>query len=103
MRIGIDVGGTKIEGIALEHADVLVRRRIAAPRGDYDATIIAVRDLVAAIQKETGLTGTIGIGIPGAISAINQQFVFHEFRDRHRKIASSVRKPKDGIDQTLVG
>jgi fructokinase len=69
MRIGIDLGGTKIEGIALEHAGVLVRRRIAAPRGDYHATILAVRDLVAAIQKEIGRTGTIGIGIPGAISA----------------------------------
>lgn len=69
MRIGIDLGGTKIEGIALEHADVLVRRRIAAPRGDYDATIIAVRDLVAAMQKETGRTATVGIGIPGALSA----------------------------------
>jgi fructokinase len=69
MRIGIDLGGTKIEGIALDHTDVLVRRRMAAPRGDYDATISAVRDLVAAIQKETGRTGTIGVGIPGAISA----------------------------------
>ena len=69
MRIGIDLGGTKIEGIALERDGVLVRRRVAAPRGDYAATIIAVRDLITAIQKETGRAGTIGIGIPGAISA----------------------------------
>ena len=69
MRIGIDLGGTKIEGIALEGADVQVRRRVAAPRGDYDATIIAVRDMIAAIEHDTGRTGTIGIGIPGAISA----------------------------------
>jgi fructokinase len=69
MRIGIDLGGTKIEGIALERADVLMRRRVATPRGDYDATMIAVRDLVASIEKDTGRTGSIGIGIPGAISA----------------------------------
>lgn len=69
MRIGIDLGGTKIEAIALEGADVLVRRRMPAPRGDYDATILAIRDVVAAIQKDTGRTGTVGIGIPGAMSA----------------------------------
>ncbi|MCM3881254.1 MAG: ROK family protein [Vicinamibacterales bacterium] len=68
MRIGIDLGGTKIEGIALEGADVLCRRRIPAPRGNYDATVRTVRDFVAGIQHETGRTGTVGIGIPGAIS-----------------------------------
>jgi fructokinase len=68
LRIGIDLGGTKIEGIALEGGDVLRRRRIATPRGDYEATIVAVRDLAAAIQKDTGRAGTIGIGIPGAMS-----------------------------------
>ena len=69
MRIGVDVGGTKIEAIALEGERVLARRRVAAPRDDYDATIRAVRDLVAAIRQETAQTGTIGIGIPGAVSA----------------------------------
>jgi fructokinase len=68
MRIGIDLGGTKIEGIALDGAVVRLRRRMATPRGDYDATIFAIRDLVAAIQHETGRRGTIGIGIPGAMS-----------------------------------
>jgi fructokinase len=68
MRIGIDLGGTKIEGIALEGTNVLVRQRIATPRGDYDATILAIRDLVADMQKETGRIGTIGVGIPGAMS-----------------------------------
>ena len=69
MRIGIDLGGTKIEGIALEGDRVLLRRRVPAPRGDYDATILAIRDFIAAIQQETGRNGTIGIGIPGAMSA----------------------------------
>ena len=69
MRIGIDLGGTKIEAIALEGTRELLRRRIAAPRGDYDATIRAVCDLVAAFETELGDPGTVGLGIPGAISA----------------------------------
>jgi fructokinase len=69
VRIGIDLGGTKIEGIGLDGHDVLVRRRVAAPRGDYDLTVRAIRDLVVAIQKETARKGTVGIGIPGAMSA----------------------------------
>src|SRR5712691_446465 len=69
MRIGIDLGGTKIEAIALDGLTVLARRRIPAPRGDYDATIRAVRELVAAIRQETGRSGSIGVGIPGAVSA----------------------------------
>ena len=43
---------------------------MAAPRGDYAATVAAVRDLVDAIERELGVTGTVGIGIPGAISAL---------------------------------
>jgi fructokinase len=69
MRIGIDLGGTKIEGIALDGTDELVRRRIRTPRGSYDATIAAVSGLVEAIERDTGQRGTVGIGIPGAISA----------------------------------
>ncbi|HXG89216.1 MAG TPA: ROK family protein [Vicinamibacterales bacterium] len=70
MRIGIDVGGTKIEGIALGPAgETRVRRRIAAPRGDYHATIQAIAELVTAIEAETAGRGSVGIGIPGTISA----------------------------------
>lgn len=70
MRIGIDLGGTKIEIAALDEADgaVLARERIATPRGDYDATIAAIRDLVAGMEARLGRRGTVGIGIPGAIS-----------------------------------
>ena len=70
MRIGIDLGGTKIEAVALDGARELLRRRIAAPRGDYTATIAAVHDLVAAIEKDVGATGSVGLGIPGAISSV---------------------------------
>jgi len=70
MRIGVDLGGTKIEAIAIEGTTERLRRRVAAPRGDYAATVAAVRDLVEAIERELGVTGTVGIGIPGAISAL---------------------------------
>lgn len=69
MRIGIDLGGTKIEGIALDGANELLRLRVPTPRSDYDATIRDVRDLVDAFQARLGQAGTIGIGIPGTISA----------------------------------
>jgi fructokinase len=69
MRIGIDMGGTKIEAIALDGRRELLRRRIAAPRGDYEATIRAVAALVGAIESQLARTGTVGVGIPGAISA----------------------------------
>jgi fructokinase len=69
MRIGIDLGGTKIEAIALDGERVLARRRVPAPRGDYAATLRAIADLVRAIEAETGQRGTVGVGIPGAMSA----------------------------------
>jgi fructokinase len=70
VRIGIDLGGTKIEGIALDGPNELLRLRVPTPRGDYDATIRAVADLVAAFQTKLGQNGTIGIGIPGVISPL---------------------------------
>jgi fructokinase len=63
--IGIDLGGTKIEAIALEGEREVMRRRIATPRGDYEATVAAV----AALVREMG-DGTVGIGIPGALSRV---------------------------------
>jgi len=69
MRIGIDMGGTKIEGIALaENGEELFRIRIKTPRNDYDATIKAISGVVNDIEENTNQKGTVGIGIPGAIS-----------------------------------
>lgn len=69
MRIGIDLGGTKIEAIALDNDGMIrARRRVPAPRGDYAATVVALRDLAQAIAAEAGATGPIGVGIPGTIS-----------------------------------
>ena len=69
MRIGVDWGGTKIEAIALSDAGAaLVRKRIATPQHDYDACVAAVARLVTEIEATLGRTGTVGVGIPGAIS-----------------------------------
>jgi fructokinase len=68
-RIGIDVGGTKIEGVALDGSGaVCFRRRTATPAGDYRATIVAIRAIVAGIEQDLGLSASVGIGIPGTIS-----------------------------------
>ena len=69
MRIGVDLGGTKIEGLALSaEGAVAARRRVPTPRDDYTATLEAVARLVLELEHEAGGPGTVGIGMPGAIS-----------------------------------
>lgn len=69
MRIGVDFGGTKIEAVALDSRGVeRCRRRIDTPREDYDASVRAVAELVGWVERETGERGSVGVGIPGAIS-----------------------------------
>ncbi len=69
LRIGVDLGGTKIEAIALgSSGKVLANRRLATPRGDYEATLAAISGLVAAIEKDIGAKATVGLGMPGALS-----------------------------------
>lgn len=71
MRIGIDLGGTKIEALAIDHeGKELARHRIDTPRDDYDGTIQAMVGLVYRLEKETGATGTVGAGIPGSVSGV---------------------------------
>jgi fructokinase len=66
LRIGVDLGGTKIEAIALDDdAREVFRKRIATPRGDYAATIQAVLSLVSQAGE-----GSVGVGIPGALSQV---------------------------------
>jgi hypothetical protein len=70
-RIGIDLGGTKIEAAAVDPLGaVRIRRRIATPTGNYRATIEAIAALVAAIEQQIGETASVGIGMPGTISPI---------------------------------
>jgi fructokinase len=69
MRIGIDLGGTKIEGIALgEDGSQLARLRRPTPGGDYAATLATVAELVHALEDATGSRGRVGIGTPGSLS-----------------------------------
>jgi fructokinase len=69
LRIGVDLGGTKIEFVALERDGTeLHRHRIATPRFNYDATVRAVADAVEGIEKKLGRSATVGMGIPGTIS-----------------------------------
>jgi fructokinase len=69
MRIGLDLGGTKIEGVALDDDGAqLARRRVATPRNDYDETLRAMARLVRDLEAETGRRGTVGVGMPGALS-----------------------------------
>ena len=69
MRIGIDLGGTKIEALAIDKSGTeLVRYRVPTPREDYAGTVAAMAGLVTRIESETGLAGTVGAGIPGSVS-----------------------------------
>ncbi|MGE5814329.1 MAG: ROK family protein [Acidobacteriota bacterium] len=69
MRIGIDLGGTKIEAAVLDSAGaIMARRRVPTPRGDYDASIAAIVTLVADLEQEVGERCTVGVGMPGTIS-----------------------------------
>jgi len=69
MRIGIDLGGTKIEALALaDDGRELHRERLPTPRHDYEGTLAAIGELVRRCEGATGATGTVGVGMPGAIS-----------------------------------
>ncbi|HTY04280.1 MAG TPA: ROK family protein [Rhodocyclaceae bacterium] len=71
MRLGVDLGGTKTEIIALDDdGGELLRRRVATPRGDYAATVATIATLVRDVENELGRAGTVGIGIPGAESRV---------------------------------
>jgi len=68
MRIGVDLGGSKIEVVALDAAGrAVLRRRVATPPS-YPGVIGAIRDLVEGVEAELGAIGTVGVGIPGSLS-----------------------------------
>jgi fructokinase len=72
LRFGIDLGGSKIEIIALaDDGRELLRQRVTTPQGDYPATVAAIASLVANAEHELGRQGTVGIGIPGAESLLS--------------------------------
>ena len=68
MQIGIDLGGTKTEAIALDQARLVAeRRRVTTPR-DYEGTLEIIAGLVAELEAEAGRAGSVGVGIPGVVS-----------------------------------
>jgi len=67
MRIGIDLGGTKIEGLALDRSREVARLRVPTPRDDYHATLNVIRDLVLTLEAQSSSPATVGLGIPGAL------------------------------------
>lgn len=71
MRIGIDLGGTKIEAILLDSANrIAVRKRAPTPQGDYAGTVAAIVELVSALTADSTVPHTtpVGVGMPGAIN-----------------------------------
>jgi fructokinase len=71
VRIGVDVGGTKIEVVALsEGGEELVRQRMPTPQGSYDGTLDTICELVREVERLTGRVGSVGVAIPGTISSV---------------------------------
>ncbi len=74
VRIGVDLGGTKIEIVALAaDGSERLRRRVATPLDDYPATVAAIAALVHDAERDLGARGSVGVGIPGAESVVNQR------------------------------
>jgi fructokinase len=93
-RIGIDLGGTKIEGIVLEDdGDILVRQRVPTPAGDYRATLDAVADLVKTLEHRRGQRCSVGVGTPGALSPTSGRL----------RNANSTCLNGEALDQDLAG
>ncbi len=69
MRIGIDLGGTKIEGVVLDtDRRVLPRRRVATPRADYAAILASLGELIRILEADVGCHCAVGVGMPGILS-----------------------------------
>lgn len=68
-RLGIDLGGTKIAGVVLDACgQTVAETRVRSPQGDYAATVLAICDCIAALERSAGATASIGIGMPGSIA-----------------------------------
>lgn len=96
MRIGIDLGGTKIEALAIDDKGAeLVRYRVDTPRNDYGATVKAIVGLVERIEKVTGSVGSVGVGVPGSVSSLtgfikNSNSTWLNGRSLHRDLTAAL-------------
>jgi fructokinase len=71
MRMGVDVGGTKLEGVVLDDAGkVMARQRVMTPQGDYPRTVETVAGLVDMLESQVNQRCTVGLGTPGALSSV---------------------------------
>ncbi len=69
MRIGVDLGGTKIEGVVLDvQGHIVARHRVATPRDEYELTLAAIAGVVERLERDAGARCSVGVGMPGAIS-----------------------------------
>lgn len=69
LRIGVDLGGTKIEAVALDRSGrELARVRAPTPADDYPGIVAAIAELVATLERRSGGSGSVGVGIPGTVS-----------------------------------
>lgn len=99
LRIGLDLGGTKIEALALaDDGRELIRRRVATPQGDYHGTVIRAGELILGIEAELRTRGTVGVGIPGTLSRAsgvvkNANSVWLNGRALDRDLADALGRP----------
>jgi fructokinase len=99
LRIGIDLGGTKIEAACVaDDGEIVVRRRMPTPRDDYEGTIAAIAQLVADLEGEIGHTMTVGVGMPGTISPAtglvkNANSVWLNARPLDRDVSARLGRP----------
>src|ERR1044071_7262373 len=99
MRIGIDVGGTKIEGIVLDRAGAEIARvRVATPHQSYDAFLAAMADLVAQLEQRAGVRCSVGVGTPGFLAPatgliLNSNLLILNDRPVDRDLSTAVGRP----------
>jgi fructokinase len=99
MRIGVDLGGTKIEAVALDRdGQERGRRRVPTPRGRYGATLAAITTLVEGLERESGEPARVGIGMPGALSPAtglvkNANSVWLNGRPLHQDLERLLHRP----------
>jgi len=99
MRIGIDLGGTKIEGIVLDpEGSEIARERVATPAGDYPGILETISALVARLESGVGAPCRVGIGMPGSFSRAtgrvkNSNSVCLNGQTLHRDLETRMQRP----------
>ena len=109
MHIGVDMGGTKLEAVALDGAGrELMRRRESTPQGDYQATVRAIAGLVQGLEGEAGERGSVGVGFPGTISPLtgldkNSNALWVNGEPFGRECGTPIRRAKHGDSSGVRG